>query len=345
LIVWRKSPVLRLRRFDVPAPPFFCRTVVSPYSAEPAGGMTLDYLAASATIPARSELQACDRTVEQLAKEQRLEEPLVVDATGFGEYVFGQGELAARELVDQRLATLLVLSSAGRVPDCSGLDQLTLGLALWPFERENWRSLFDQAQRCGAPWGIILPIVPFVSTELEPLSRLVDDAAAAGARFITTLTIQPEPPARRHLAALATADDESDEAYASVFEMPTETLTLATARHVAALADDRGIDSQLPLLSDARSNWNAATLLSRLSTRMLEMERDQELAADIHRSASIIARLPKPVELVAEVASLTIIEGLDEISVMVLEQWLRGEQAEFVTEIETAWRLRRDVLR
>jgi hypothetical protein len=345
LIVWRKSPALRLRRFDVPEPPFYCRTVVSPYGQEPAMGITLDYLSGSATIPSRTELQVCDRTVELLQKEPRLDEPLLIDATGFGEYVFGQGESAARELIHHRLSTLLVISSAGRFPDCSGLEQLTLGLALWPFDEESWRSLFEQAQRGAAPWGVVLPIVPFVSTELEPLSRMVDDAAAAGARFITTLVIQPEPPAKRHLAALATAGDESEEAYASAFEMPTETLTLATARHVAALTRDRGIASQLPLLSEARSNWNAATILSRLANRMLEMERDQELAADIHRSASIVARLSKPVELVAEVASLAIIEGLDEISATVLEQWLRGEEAEFVSEIETAWRLRRDVLR
>ena len=83
-------------------------------------------------------------------------------------------------------------------------------------------------------------------------------------------------------------------------------------------------------------------LLALTATRILSMNRDEELAWRLTRSAKVVALLEKPIERVAQAASLSIIDSLDEISVDLLTEWLETGRSSFVGHIEKQWRLRRD---
>jgi hypothetical protein len=93
---------------------------------------------------------------------------------------------------------------------------------------------------------------------------------------------------------------------------------------------------------EERTNWNAAVLLTLTATRMLAMASDIELAGTIARSARLVASLEKPLERIAEAASLGIVEGLDEASADILSDWLAGARSPFVERVNREWRLRRD---
>jgi hypothetical protein len=101
-------------------------------------------------------------------------------------------------------------------------------------------------------------------------------------------------------------------------------------------------DFAVPPYWERKSNWNAAVLLTLTATRMIAMERDVELAGVIARSARAVAELDKPIERIAEAASLSIVESLDEASVDILTEWLESGRAAFVERINKEWRLRRD---
>ena len=60
------------------------------------------------------------------------------------------------------------------------------------------------------------------------------------------------------------------------------------------------------------------------------------------RSARAVVQLEKPIERVAEAASLSIIESLDPISVEALTEWIETGRSSFVEHIGKQWRLRRD---
>ena len=83
-------------------------------------------------------------------------------------------------------------------------------------------------------------------------------------------------------------------------------------------------------------------LLTLTATRILSMNHDEELAWRLTRSAKVVALLEKPIERVAQAASLSIIDSLDEISVDLLTEWLETGRSSFVGHIEKQWRLRRD---
>ncbi len=79
------------------------------------------------------------------------------------------------------------------------------------------------------------------------------------------------------------------------------------------------------------------------ATRMLAMEHEIDLAAILARSARVVAELEKPLARIAEAASLSIVEALDEVSVDVLTEWLERGRSSFVDRVNARWRLRRDV--
>ena len=84
-------------------------------------------------------------------------------------------------------------------------------------------------------------------------------------------------------------------------------------------------------------------LLTLAATRMLAMKLDVETAGKIARSARLVAQLDKPVERIGAAASLSIVEGLDRVSVEALTEWLERGDSSFVEHINKQWRLRRDV--
>ena len=93
---------------------------------------------------------------------------------------------------------------------------------------------------------------------------------------------------------------------------------------------------------EQKSNWNAAVLLTLIAGRMIAMDHDVELAGTIARSARVVADLDKPIERIAEAASLSIVESLDEASVDILSEWLESGRATFAERVNREWRLRRD---
>lgn len=135
-----------------------------------------------------------------------------------------------------------------------------------------------------------------------------------------------------------------DDRYAMLFHAALEPVHVATERHIAALAHERGLpDFIVPPRWADRSNWNAATLLMKIASRMIAMELDLDLAGTIARSARTIAELDKPVSRVAESANLSIIGGLDEVSAKALTEWLQSGTASFGEYVDEQWRMRRDV--
>jgi hypothetical protein len=119
---------------------------------------------------------------------------------------------------------------------------------------------------------------------------------------------------------------------------------LATERHIAALAHERDMaDFIVPPRWEERSNWNAAVLLTLAASRMIAMELDLDLAGMIARSARAVAELDKPLARVAEAASLSIIETLDDVSRDVLNEWLAGSEPSFVQHVNEQWRLSRQL--
>ena len=134
-----------------------------------------------------------------------------------------------------------------------------------------------------------------------------------------------------------------DDAYELLFHGDVDLMQVTTERHIAALADERDmLDFIPPPRWEEKSNWNAAVLLTLTASRMIAMEYDVELAGTIARSARAIAALDKPIERIAEAASLSIVEALDEVSVDLLSEWLESGRASFAERVNSEWRLRRD---
>ena len=176
-----------------------------------------------------------------------------------------------------------------------------------------------------------------VTTDLEALERLADLARDHGASFFASITIDIDPTAKQVIAA------SNEEAYALLFHGGAEALHVATERHIAALAAERGMsDFITPPHWERKSNWNAAVLLTLIAARMIAMDHDVELAGTMARSARVVADLDKPIERIAEAASLSIVESLDEASVDILTEWLESGRATFAERINREWRLRRD---
>jgi hypothetical protein len=154
--------------------------------------------------------------------------------------------------------------------------------------------------------------------------------------------VELDATARNALARTLTGDG-SEETYEMLFHADLGPIRLSTERHIAALAEEIGAaDFIVPPRWDRPTNWNAAVLLTLTATRILSMNKDEELAWRLTRSAKVVALLEKPIERVAQAASLSIIDSLDEISVDLLTEWLETGRSSFAGHIEKQWRLRRD---
>jgi hypothetical protein len=258
----------------------------------------------------------------------RIHEPVLIEAAEFAETIFRRGDEALKFFPD----ALHLISTRGAVPESK---PAALAIATWPLEFERLETLFADAR--GFAWGAAVPVMHPVTTDLEALERLADLAREHGASFLASITIDIDPTAKQVIAA------SNEEAYALLFHGGAEALHVATERHIAALAAERGmLDFITPPRWEQKSNWNAAVLLTLIATRMIAMDHDVELAGTIARSARVVAELDKPVERIAEAASLSIVESLDEASVDILSEWLESGRATFAERVNREWRLRRD---
>lgn len=323
MILYRKAPQMRIHRSAAPEPPYWAATTIAPYSARRASPVAIDYVELHVTGAQRLE---CHVAENPAANPQR--GPVLVDSAEWTEVIYRRGEETARQTAD---AMQLVTHS---VPEGEG----SLIVSAWPLEMRRLEQLFESVR--GRRWGIAVPVIFPVTTELAMLSYLATAAQRYGATFLAALPVDLDATARKAIAQSLTLDDDT---YDMLFHADLEPVSIATERHIAALAFEGGIaDFIIPPRWEEKSNWNAAVVLTLAATRMIAMKHDVELASRMARSARVIAQLDKPIARIAAAASLSIIEGLDEISVDVLTDWLETGRSAFAAHIDKQWRLRRD---
>ena len=313
MILYRKVPQLRVRRATAPAAPFWAATTLSPYSARRSTPVAVDYTALRASGAEKLEVTVCGDVRDELDRARNVHAPVLIDAAGNAEMVFRRGAEALGWCAEREIGAQLLTS---------------------------WR---DRAVRLddGTRWGVGVPVIFPVTTELPLLEQLADDARREGAAFFAPIPIDVEPTAKQALARLLELSGDDDR-YAMLFHADARPIELATERHIAALAHARGMaDFVLPPRFEERTNWNAAVLLTLTASRMIAMELDLDLAGTIARSARTIAELDKPLTRIAESASLSIVGGVDETSVEMLTEWLAAGSAAFAEYVEEQWRLPR----
>jgi hypothetical protein len=338
LIVFRTGAPLRLLRHTAPDPPFWAAGTVLPYSTRKTAPVAIDWVNLIATGVDNETVDVAEAPGETIARSPFLHSPLLVDATGPGELIYRRGEQAARAAVDAGLTLLELITTEGAVPEIES-ELLTLAIAAWPADLARAESLARDAAARGLRFGVVVPIIPPDTTSLALLERIADLAKETGARFLAAVPIDLEPTARHELAS---AHELDDEAFAALFESDLELLTVATERHVAALARERGLDDLVRLELKRPSNWCAAAALASTANRMIRMDRDVEMGWEILRASRTVAALGKPLERIANAASLSIIEPIDPLIAAALEEWLDGGTSELMDEVDDAWRLRRD---
>jgi hypothetical protein len=317
VILYRKTPQLRIRRSVAPEPPYWAATTIAPYANRRATPLAIDYLDLRATAAEKLEVSVC----EDIELPPRLDAPVLIEATGNAEVVFARGEELARAVP----GSMLLVSST--VPDVDA----EIVVAVWSSVDEE---LFAAASR--HRWGVAIPIAYPVTTNLALLDAIADAAKRHGARFLAPFALDLDASAKQILAT-------DDETYEHLFHADLDPLHIATERHVAALAHERGMaDFLVPPRFGEPSNWNAAIVLTLTASRMIAMEHELELAGTLARSARVVAELDKPIQRIAEAASLSIVEALDEVSVDILTEWLETGRSAFVERMNGIWRLRRD---
>ena len=314
MILYRKAAPLRVRRAAAPEPPFWCATSVAPYSTKRSTPVSIDYLSSRATAADRVEVMVTENVRAELERV-RIEAPVLIDATGAAEIVFRRGEEILAFCDEEGIDALFLTSTRGAL-DCAVAAH-------------------------GKTWGFVIPVIYPITTDLAALDALAESARANGAAFFAAMPVDVDATAKQAIAnELQLAGD--DDRYAMLFHADAAPIHLATERHIAALAASHGMrDFVAPPRWEERSNWNAAVLLTLTATRMIAMELDLDLAGLIARSARAVAELDKPLVRVAEAASLSIVEVLDDVSREMLTEWLKGGEPSFFEYVNEQWRLSR----
>lgn len=338
MILYRKASPLRIRRALTPEPPFWAATTLAPYGPRRTTPIAIDYQALRASGAERVEVTVADHVRDELERARNISAPVFIEAAESCEIVFRRGEEALLWCEDEQRTAIFLTSTRGSVPTRE-YENATIVIAAWPIEVALLADRFEAAR--ANTWGVAVPIIYPHTTDVAMLEALADVARDAGASFFAALAIDVEPTARQSIAQAMNLGSDDDR-YALLFHAPLEPLHLATERHVAALAAERGMaDFVLPPRWEERTNWNAAVLLTLTASRMIAMELDLDLAGQIARSARVIAELDKSLARIAETARLSIIGGLDTTSTEILEEWMRGDQPAFATFVNEQWRLKR----
>ena len=342
MIIYRKGGPLRIRRSPAPEPPWWSATAMSPYSARRAMPVAIDYLDLRASASERVEVSVTDNVTDELERgAARLASPVLIDATEFAEAVFGRGAEALQACESLRLGAVHLASTRSDLPRETGPES-TVIIAAWPLDFARLEDLFAIAQLRALRWGLAVPVMFPVTTNLAALEELAQLAARFGARCFAAVPIDVDQTAKGAIASSLSLDGD-EETYAMLFHADLEPLHTATERHVAALADAGGMFDFIPPPGwPETTNWNASVLLALTASRMIAMERDIELAGTLARSARAVAELDKPIARIAEAASLSIVESLDEVSIAILSEWIGSGRSAFVERVNLEWRLRRD---
>ncbi|HEX8155387.1 MAG TPA: hypothetical protein VF698_19795, partial [Thermoanaerobaculia bacterium] len=283
----------------------------------------------------RSEVGVAEHVRDDLERARHpLHEPVLIDATELAEQVFRRGEEALDVCDEQRCGAIQLISTRGAVPlrEHAGA---TLAIAAWPLEFAPLEQLFASAS--GTRWGVVVPVIYPVTTNVEAIRQLADAAHAKGATFFAPLPVELDATAKHELASSLGLDEE---AYTKLFHAELAPLHLEAERAICGIAAEQGMaDFLVPPQWERKTNWNAAVFLKLCAARMLAMEQDLDVATTIARSAAVVASLDKSVERVAAAASLSIVEGLDATSVEMLHEWLREGRSEFADAVDEQWRL------
>lgn len=335
MILYKKQPSLRVKRATAPQPPYWCATSIAPYGPKRAEPVAIDYLGLRASSSDRLEVTVCDDARDELERMRLIGEPVLIEAAEQTEAVFRRGEEVLAFCDEQQLGTLHLTSTRGVLPRRAA----NVVIAAWPMELDRLEELFAQA--AGSRWGVAVPLIFPVTTDLGALEDLADRAKKYGAAFLAGLMVEVEATAKQSIAQSMDLEADDDR-YAMLFHAEVEPIHFATERHIAALAAERGMaDFILPPRWEEHSNWNAAVLLTLVASRMFAMELDLDLAGSIARSARVIAELDKPIARVAAAASVSIVGGLDETSAEMLSEWLAPASASFAEYVAEQWRLPR----
>jgi hypothetical protein len=266
VILYRKGGPLRVRRSAAPEPPYWCATSVAPYGAKRATPVAIDYLTLRATgVGDRLEVSVCDDARDELERSRTFTGPVLIEAAETAERIFRRGQAALELCEEQRLASIHLISTRGELP-ARAYDDSVVVIAAWPLELSRLEEMFGDAQQRGLRWGVAVPVLYPVTTELAPLTALADLAQSHGATFLTAMSVELEPTAKQALAQSLQLEADDDR-YAMLFHGSTEAMHLGTERHLAALAHERALsDFLVPPRWEERSNWNAAVLLTRASS-------------------------------------------------------------------------------
>jgi hypothetical protein len=344
LIIYRKAPPLRIRRSQVPEPPFWAATSIAPYGTRRAAPLAIDYLELRASSSERLEVSVCEDVRDELERSvqrQPLADPTLIEATEVAEIVFRRGEEVLRFCCESGCAPMQLVSTRGALP-MAACNRTTITIATWPLDLARLEQLFQDAGERKLRWGPAIPVIFPVTNNLQALADLATLAQRHGASFLAAIPVDLDATARNALAQSLAMPAER-ETYDMLFHADLEPIHVATERHIAALAAEIGVaDFVVPPRWEEKSNWNAAVLLTLAATRMIAMKRDVESASRLARSARAVAQLDKPLERIAAAANLSIIESLDDISVDVLTDWLDSGRSAFVDHVNKQWRLRRD---
>lgn len=339
MILYRKNAQLRIRRSPAPEPPWWYATAIAPYSARRGAPVAIDYLDLRASCPDRVEVSVAERVADEIQRSAgKIAPPVFIDAAEFAEVVFRRGEEALKTLNASGIPAMHLVSTRGALP--LEPHDATIILAAWPLDFDRIEQLAAAAR--GRRWGMAVPVIFPVTTDLVALAQLCDLARDNGAGFFAAIPVETDPTARGAIAQSLSPDDD-EETYNMLFHADLEPLHVATERHIAALAAQAGLaDFVVPPRWEEKTNWNAAVLLTLTATRMLAMDDEVELAGMLARSARLVAELEKPLARIAEAASLSIVEALDEVSAGILTEWLADGRPAWVERIDERWRLRRD---
>lgn len=328
----------------MPEPPYWAATTIAPYSARRAAPIAIDFIDLRASAAERFEVSVAENVrddLERMTARHPLHAPVLIDATEFAETIFRRGQEALQFCAEQHAPALHLISTSGAIPE-NVPDDTVIAIAAWPLDFARIETLFAEAKETRARWGVVIPIIYPATTDLPALAQLAELAKSYETSFFTGVPIELDATARNAIARSLTGDDQ-DEIYEMLFHADLGPIRLATERHIAALAGEiNAADFVVPPRWDRPTNWNAAVLLSLVANRILAMNRDEDLAWRLTRSAKIVAQLEKPIQRVAQVASLAIIDSLDEISIDLLTEWLETGRSSFAGHIEKQWRLRRD---
>ncbi len=338
MIHYAKGGQVRFHQSRQIQQPFWQTTTVHVYSPNlRSTPLAIDFLRLKASAQKSIHVSVPKRFDDDL---DRLPSPILIDAWGAQEQIYRRGDKLLHELpADVR--PMLLLSADSDIPRGMAAAKPLLIITLWPLDLAALESVAKEAAGEAMDWGLLVPVMFPVTTDLEVLDTATTVAHENGAAFIASSSIELDAKARGAIAAMN--DELDEETWATLFDGDLERIHLATERHLALVAHRHGIADVIdPWPQANRSNRAAATFLSRVGSRMVRMDHDVELGWKFLKAAGRLATLDKEIARLASFAHVKILPELeDEVIAEVVEQWLESGTAEFAEHIDAKWRVAR----